>query len=258
MKNNPTGFARDKQPAIEQGPARKWVLVLATLIALGAVALIPFIAFPGRNQPVPSPNKASPITKAVESRRAAERDSPASIAFSAESRKSAPQLEAAPSLDARGLVRSLSEISVQPGDLTPEKADEWQHRLVMLIDRGTEALPALQEFLESNVDRKFNSGPGTNLLGEPTLRIAFLKVLSDIPAPANVELEEKLLRTATDPDEIALLARQLELQEPGKHREAIIKAASTALVRVSKGGFPLRYSTQLVELLQEYQPSGAK
>jgi len=41
---------------------------------------------------------------------------------------------------------------------------------------------------------RFDSGPGTNLLQEPTLRIAFIEVLFNIPSPDNVDLQEQLLQ----------------------------------------------------------------
>jgi hypothetical protein len=66
-------------------------------------------------------------------------------------------------------------------------------------------------------------------LGEPTLRIALLKVLFDIPTPDNVQLQEKVLQSATDPREIAVLAKQLEQQEPGEHYRSIIQAAKRGL-----------------------------
>lgn len=257
MKNNPTSFDPGSQPAATQGPIRKPVWLLVALIALCAVALIVFNAPFGTDHPVRPTSEAGKAPKSGGSNRGAERGSPDSVALRAPS----PDLtlpKVPPPIDARDLVRSLSEIRVQPGELTPEKADKWRENILMLINQGTEAVPAVEDFLQSNVDQRFDTGSGTNLLGEPTLRIALIKVLLDIPAPANVELQGKLLRTTNDPDEIALLARQLELQEPGKFREASIKAASAALVRVGKGGFPSRYTTQLVELLQELQAAGAK
>jgi hypothetical protein len=84
------------------------------------------------------------------------------------------------------------------------------------------------------------------------LRIAFLKVLFDIPGPANVELQARVLKTATDPAEIALIARQLEQQEPGKHEGMIIEAAREALEIARNGELPGRDTRPLVELLTKY------
>lgn len=150
------------------------------------------------------------------------------------------------------LVKTLSEISAQPGELTPEKADQWKRNLEELIEQGKTAVPVLDEFFQANGDIRFDSIAGGNLLEEPTLRIAFLKVLFDIPTPDNVELQERVLQTTTDPDEIALLAHQLELQEPGEHRASIIQAANAALQKTNTGGFPGRDTSRLTKLLADY------
>jgi hypothetical protein len=155
------------------------------------------------------------------------------------------------------LVRSLGAVDLR-GGVTPEYAAEWHRNFNELIEQGTAAVPALQEFFQKNEDMKFDTGPGTNLLGEPTLRIAFLKVLFDIPAPENVNLQEQVLRTTADPDEIALLARQLELQEPGKYREAIIAAAKAALQKAKNGELPGRDTGSLVKILEQYGQTGVK
>jgi hypothetical protein len=108
----------------------------------------------------------------------------------------------------------------------------------------------LQEFFQRDEDVTLVQTP--TCWGSPTLRIAFLKVLFNIPAPENVELQEQVLRTTTDPDEIALLARQLRLQEPGKHRELIIETARAALARARNGQLPGRDTSALVEVLEYY------
>jgi hypothetical protein len=161
-------------------------------------------------------------------------------------------------VDARELVKNLSEINLQATEITAEKAEQWHQDILKLVGQGAAAVPPLREFFQRNVDVRFDSGPGTNLLQEPTLRIAFLRVLFDIPRPLNVELQEQVLRTTTDPDEIALLARQLELQEPKTHRESIIEAASTALKRASNGQLSDRDTSPLVELLKKYEDTGVK
>jgi hypothetical protein len=155
-----------------------------------------------------------------------------------------------PSPDAKELVKTLTE--VRPGALTPAAAGAWQRNLTKLLGLGTAAVPALTEFFNKHEDVRFDAGPGPNLLGESSLRIAFLKVLFDIPGPANVELQARVLKTATDPAEIALIARQLEQQEPGKHEGMIIEAAREALEIARNGELPGRDTRPLVELLTKY------
>lgn len=135
----------------------------------------------------------------------------------------------------RQLVQILGEVNTQPGELTPEKADQWKKHLEQVIEQGRSAVPALEQYFDSNANVRFDTGESGDLLGEPTLRIALLKVLFDIPTPDNVQLQEKVLQNTTDPAEITLLARQLEAQEPGEHYRSIIQAARRALQDSNKG-----------------------
>jgi len=142
---------------------------------------------------------------------------------------------------------------MQPGGVTPETAAKWHHDLEALIEQGTAAVPPLREFFQSRADVRFDSGPGTNLLQEPTLRIAFIEVLFNIPAPENVDLQAQLLRDTKDPDEVALLSRQLESQEPGKYSDLIVWAAQTSLRQVRAGQWPGRKTDALLKVLGKYE-----
>lgn len=159
---------------------------------------------------------------------------------------------------ARQLVKRLSEVEMQPGGVTPESAAKWHQDLESLIEQGTAAVPSLQQFFQSRVDVRFDSGPGTNLLQEPTLRMAFIEVLFNIPTPDNVDLQEQLLHDTTDPDEVALLARQLEMQEPGKYRDVIVWAAQTSLQQSRNGQWPGRKTDPLLKVLNKYGVPVAK
>jgi hypothetical protein len=248
MKKAPTSFEPERRPT--QAPARKWVLILISVIGLGIVVLLMVasqrerskskgaVAVAAADEPVPESSAARNVATDSTGR------NPAFVRVPSGS-------GAEPQVDARELVKRLSEINPQSGALTPEKAAQWQRDILELIGQGTAAVPPLQEFFQKNQDVRFDSSPGANLLGEPSLRIAFLKVLSDLPAPENVELEEKVLRTTKDPREVALLARQLELQEPGKYREAITEAAKAALQKANDDGLRSRDVKQLVKILQD-------
>jgi hypothetical protein len=153
---------------------------------------------------------------------------------------------------ARELVKRLSEVEMQPGGVTPESAAKWHRDLESLVEQGTAAVPPLQQFFQSRVDVRFDSGSGTNLLQEPTLRMAFIEVLFNIPTPENVDLQEQLLHDTTDPDEVALLARQLEMQDPGKYRDVIVWAAQTSLQQARNGQWPGRKTDSLLRVLNKY------
>jgi hypothetical protein len=265
MKNNRTSSRPERQPGPAQTPIRKSVLILTTMMALVTVALVVFFS-PHRQEPSTDPaGEAGYVPESVTNGGSTSERGPSIRRIRSQQ---GPQLDVAPlasnspeprpPVDASELVKRLNEINLQPGELTPDKANEWKQDLVELIEQGRAAVPALREFFQRNEDLRFDANSGTNLLGESTLRTAFMKVLFDIPAPENVELQIEVLRNTTDPDEIALLARQLELQEPGEHREAILNAASAALERARNGELPGRDTDQLVKLIKSHRTGGTK
>ncbi len=223
-----------------------------TLVGLGAIALL-VVALQKERRDSPDRSTNAPAEDGQ-----ARASSPTSRASSVRVPGSTAQLPPAartwpePSPEARQLVNSLGE--VRPGEITPEGAAIWQRNLRELLDQGTGAISALEEFLQRNEDVKFDS----DLLGEPSLRIALLRLLSDLPGPGNLELQEQVLRTSGDPDEIALLANQLELQAPGKYRAAIIEAAQAAVENASNGKLAGRDAAPLVRLLEKYGEAASK
>lgn len=238
-------------------PARKSVLILTAIIGLGAIVLVLIAAKHSKvdgqrsklteGKPLPASSDAAG--------NAAFQWAPAPLAPSTETE--APS-EPDRVVVARQLVKSLSEVNAQPGQLTPKKAGEWKHELEQLVEQGTAAVPPLQEFFQTHADIRFDSGSVSNLLEEPTLRIAFIEVLFNVPSPDNVNLQEQILRNTTDPDEVALLARQLELQEPGKYRDLIVLTARVALDQARTGQWPGRDAGPLVKILDQYGIEGVK
>jgi hypothetical protein len=234
-------------PATPQ-PIRKPVLILTMMIGLGAIALLFVFLKQGKlkdstTNPTAKEAQTPQLTETSEVRgdeAMSPSDSPTVV----------PVANADPSDRARQLVKSLSEVNVQPGEMTPEKAEQWRRDLLDLVGQGKAAIPVLQEFFQKNEDVRFESASA--MLGEPTLRVALLKVLFDLPTPENVKLEEQVLRTTTEPDEIVVLARQLRLQEPGKYRELIIEATRAALARARNGQLIGRDLKGLAEVLEYY------
>ena len=258
MKNKPNSPGSERPPAASPGPARKSVLILTTLLGSGAVALL-LVASKHRR-----PADQAPVTNAVEEQPAPEAPRPAKRATEDTPPPVEPMALAAesPEVDrdaiARQLIKDLSEVNLQPGELNREKAEKWHREFEQLIEQGTAAVPPLREFFQSHADVKFDSAAGTNLLGEPTLRIAFMKVLFDVPAPDNIDLQEEVLRTTTDPGEVVLLARQLEQQEPGKYRDIIVSTARESLAQIKSGRWPSQNAVPLVNILKQYEDEHAK
>jgi hypothetical protein len=235
------------------GPARKSVLILTAVIGLGAIGLVLIASRHRKADTGSNVTEGKSIPASSDASNAAPQSAPAPVAAAAET-AAPPEPDRA--VVARQLVKSLSEINVQPGQLTPEKAGEWKHNLEQLVEQGTAAVPPLQDFFQTHADVRF--GSVSNLLEEPTLRIAFIEVLFNIPSPDNVNLQEQILRNTTDPDEVALLARQLELQEPGTYRDLIVLTARVALDQARTGQWPGRDAGPLVKILAKYGADGAK
>jgi hypothetical protein len=242
----------EQRPVAAQQPARKSVLLLSAIAGLIAIAIAvvaskhraveqsPAIS-PAQNNPAPETSEEThPALKTIRSASQSPADSPT------------VPTNSDPSAAARELVKRLSEVEMRPGGVTPESAAKWHQDLESLIEQGTAAVAPLQQFFQSRVDVRFDSGPDTNLLDDSTLRIAFIEVLFNIPSPDNVELQEQLLRDTTDPDEVALLARQLEAQEPGKYRDLIVWAAQTSLQQARNGQWPGRKTDPLLKVLNNY------
>lgn len=82
-------------------------------------------------------------------------------------------------------------------------------------------------------------------------------MLFNIPAPDNVSLQEEVLRTTYDPDEVALLARQLEAQEPGKYRDLIVSTARVSLAQIKGGLWPGRDPVPLLRILKQFGDGSA-
>jgi hypothetical protein len=239
---------------------RKSFLVLVTLIGSALIALL-FVLSQHRqpelkvsassgSQDASEPASADPANhRALD----AMASTPAHFVSESESRA-----QTEPGEKAAQLVKTLSEINLQAGGVTAESADQWKRNLEQLIEQGKAAVPVLEQFFQANGNIRFDSVPGGDLLGESTLRMAFIKVLFDIPTPDNVELQERLLQTTNDPDEIALLARQLELQEPGEYRDVIIQAANVALQMAQNGGLQGRDASPLTTVLTNYGSTAVK
>lgn len=245
-----------------QEPARKSVVFLTAMIGFGAIVLVVAGSKYWRSDSKANPSEAAPIEEPAPGRsrtsRASEPGSPLASLVRDQPQPAGTVSDPDPVQYASQLVASLSEVNLQPGGITPETAAKWHRQLEELIEQSSAALPALEEFFQKNHDVRFDSSPGTNLLEEPSLRIALIKVLFDLPAPENVKLQEQLLRTTTDQDEIVLLASQLEQQEPGPYREVILEATRTVLEKMKTGLLPDRDPTPLLKILEQYGPPDVK
>jgi hypothetical protein len=166
----------------------------------------------------------------------------------------APRTEPTPLT--RQLVMSLTQLDVRGGAVTPEQVSQWKQGLQQLVQQGTAAVPAIREFLEKNVDLKFDGLQGGNVDGYSSLRAGLFDALLQIGGPEAVDASRQVLLTTADPLEIALVARNLEQQSPGQYREEALNAARMTLEQAAKSNLNTRDVAPLFQLFQTYGDAG--
>jgi hypothetical protein len=258
-QNSPEGVRKPVLYAV-------WLLVLIAIMAVVAVKI--FNRPQAESQP-PESADATPAPKAGYSRpkpiHAVSASEPAATApvepsdARLASRSRAPvagstpastRLE--PTAETRGLVSSLANLDVS-APLTAEAAATWRENLARLVQTGAAGLPAIQEFLALNKDVNFESvAGGAGLLGSSSLRMSLLDSLGNIPGPEALAVSAQALQSATDPREIALLAKNLERQAPEQYRDAAVAAARAALAEASEGRMPGKDTGPLFDVLRTY------
>jgi hypothetical protein len=88
---------------------------------------------------------------------------------------------------------------------------------------------AIDAVLRRGDDVDFVKMTGGELVGHRTLRQALIEALGRIGGPDAAAVALEQMRRTTDPMETVMLARLLEREEPGAHRDEVIQAASDAL-----------------------------
>jgi len=136
--------------------------------------------------------------------------------------------------------------------VTPEQVTRWKQGLQQLVQQGATAVPAIREFLEKNLDLRFDGVQGGNVNGYPSLRAGLFDALLQIGGPEAVEVSRQVLRTTADPLEIALLARNLEQQAPGQYRLEALNAARMTLEQAAQGAVNVRDVAPLFQVFQTY------
>jgi hypothetical protein len=169
------------------------------------------------------------------------------------------QLHAEPTPLTRQLVSGLANLDFTHGPITPEQAQQWKATLQTLTAQGAAAVPAIQEFLAQNQEVNFKAVNGGDLLGQSSLRSAFINALAQIGGPEATAAMVQTLQSTTIPSEIAQLAQSLEQQEPGQYRQETLSAINDVLNMASNGQLPAGWDVgSLFKTLQNYgDPSTA-
>lgn len=163
------------------------------------------------------------------------------------------QPHAEPTPMTRQLVSGLANVDFSHGSITPEQAQQWKAALQTLTAQGAAAVPAIQEFLAQNQEVNFKAVSGGDLLGQSSLRSAFINALGQIGGPEATAAMVQTLQGTTIPTEIAQLAQSLEQQAPGQYRQETLSAINEVLNMASNGQLPAGWDVgSLFKVLQNY------
>ncbi len=170
-------------------------------------------------------------------------------------------------------------------NLKPGEGDETRNRVIRriltefqrLVDHGPDSLPVIRTFLAENRDVDYvaddisesgeRSGRGdrftsrnpvrTDFLAPPSLRLGLLDTLKQIGGDDAEKILAQTLATTGRGVEVAYLARILEEQSPGKHRDTALAAAKDLLTNPPKIEMPNRLDENarayLYEVILMYQ-----
>jgi len=161
-----------------------------------------------------------------------------------------------PSPYTRQLVAGLTQLDLRSGIMTPEQATQWKQGLQAVVQQGAAAVPAIRELLERKQDLNFAGLQDGGLAGYPSLRTGLIGALQQIGGAEALDLSVQTLRGATDPLEIALLARNIEQQAPGQYRQDAISAARVALDQAARDQQNTLDVGPLFQMLQAYADPG--
>ena len=200
--------------------ARPGTLFLAVVGALVLIAVL--ITFNFGPPPAVQPNSSSAANTAAQPPAAAEKFPHISahiptigvVVPSAEARQST-------AIAPKKAVADLVEFAAAHGQITHEQAEKFKSELVK---QGPAAVPAIQDFLEKNMDSMYGEE-----LGYSSLRLTMLDTLKQIGGPEAQGAMVHVLQTTAEPNEVLEVAKDLELNAPGQYRDQILQAARETL-----------------------------
>jgi hypothetical protein len=157
-----------------------------------------------------------------------------------------------PTASARQAVSALTQIDLSSGTVTPVQAAVWKESLRALVGQGEEAVPAIREFLEKNLDLNFSSLENGSAMGISSLRMALLNALQEIGGPQAIAGSLQTLQTSADPAELALVAAYLQKADPAQYRDSVLAAAHEALNMAATGQWDGRDVAPLFDVLKTF------
>lgn len=127
------------------------------------------------------------------------------------------------------LVTELTSLNTAGGPVTSEQASTFKKNLAELVAQGSSSVPAIQGFLDKNLDVEYEEVAGGDQLGYPSLRASLFDTLRQIGGPEAEGALLQTLKTTAIPSELLELAKDLDQQAPGQYRDQILNAAQEAL-----------------------------
>jgi HEAT repeat protein len=151
-------------------------------------------------------------------------------------------------------VAGLKQLPGARGTLTPENADAWRANFTNLVQSGVAAVPAIRAFLSQKVEKAdyVFTQEIRQALGFGSARSAAIDALRQIGSPEAVDAMRTLLATTPAPQEVALLARDLEELAPGQYREQAVAVARAGLSTIQHAEESPSDVGPLFEVLQHY------
>lgn len=153
---------------------------------------------------------------------------------------------------ARRIVADLAALDLTNAPLNAEQAAWFKKQRAELSALGTNALPAIADFLGRNEDLYFDTANSAELTGAPSLRVALFETVGNLREPDAVALLKTTSQATADPVELATLARLLERAEPGMHHAAFLTAARETLALATTPAWDGRDVAPLFEMLKEF------
>lgn len=133
------------------------------------------------------------------------------------------------------VVSDIVSIASLTNEVTAEDAKKFHDGLTELVRQGPASIPAIQEYLDKNLDSNYGNVKGAEELGYSSLRHALLDTVKQIGGPEGEGAMVHVLETTAEPNEVHELASSLESQAPGRYHDQIVQAATEALQLADSG-----------------------
>jgi hypothetical protein len=127
------------------------------------------------------------------------------------------------------VVDTIVSIATLTNEVTHDQAEKFKEGLTELIRQGPASVPAIQDYLDKNLDSNYGDVKGAEELGYSSLRHALVDTLRQIGGPEAEGSMLHVLETTAEPNEVGELGKDLEQMAPGQHRDEVLQAAKEAL-----------------------------